>query len=128
MRILVLAAMAAAFPLAACTTTANQSAFEQIGYGPSFDYAKAYCSLHAGSAERGFIAFGSPSYVAGAQLGNALGNAIRTEQFMQKCMVLQGWKRKSTRQVKAPTPTTSTFASKATKNARVHAVTGETYY
>jgi hypothetical protein len=134
MKMLVLAAVVAALPLAACTTTADQSAFEQIGYGPSFDYAKAHCGLHAGSAERGYFAFGSPSYVAGAQLGNAIGNAIRVEQFMQQCMVLQGWKRKSTQQAKASTSTsTPTRQAKAstptaTRKARVHAVTGETYY
>jgi hypothetical protein len=44
-------------------------------------------------AERGLIAFGDADYVAGAQLGNAIGNAVRVDQFMKNCMILQGWQR-----------------------------------
>jgi hypothetical protein len=77
--------------LAGCQTSAN-SHWEQIGVGPTLEYANAQCSIMSASTQQGLVAWGSPSYVAGAQLGNALGNAIREAQFMKNCMILQGWK------------------------------------
>ncbi|RWF03015.1 hypothetical protein [Mesorhizobium sp.] len=83
--------MAATLAFAGCQTSAN-SHWEQIGAGPTLEYANAQCSIMSASTQQGLVALGSPSYVAGAQLGNALGNAIRQAQFMKDCMVLQGWK------------------------------------
>ncbi|MFS8050434.1 hypothetical protein [Rhizobium sp. BR 314] len=31
--------------------------------------------------------------MAGAAIGNALGNAIREDQFMRQCMTMSGWRR-----------------------------------
>ncbi|MER8369453.1 hypothetical protein [Mesorhizobium sp. M1378] len=85
------AALAAALAIAGCQTSAN-SHWEQIGYGPTYEYANAQCSIMSSSTQQGMVAWGTPSYVAGAQLGNALGNAIRQAEFMKNCMVMQGWK------------------------------------
>ena len=63
----------------------------KIGNGPDLPYAQARCDLASMSVEQGVFAYGSPGYVLGAQLGNALGNAIRKQQFVKQCMVLHGW-------------------------------------
>lgn len=60
---------------------------------PNLEMANARCQMMSSSAEQGMIAWGNPNYVAGAQLGNAIGNAIRVDQFMQQCMTIQGWRR-----------------------------------
>ncbi|MBZ9725828.1 hypothetical protein LB554_17935 [Mesorhizobium sp. CO1-1-11] len=65
----------------------------QIGYGPSFDVAHAQCELQKGSADQGYIAVGSPGFVAGAGIGNALGNLAAEDQFMKNCLIINGWKR-----------------------------------
>jgi hypothetical protein len=50
------------------------------------------CNIGAMGVEQSVVAWGSPSYVAGAQLGNAIGNAIRQAEFKKNCMIMQGWK------------------------------------
>jgi hypothetical protein len=57
-----------------------------------FEPAKARCSLMARHGGGTFIAVGSPSYVAGAQLGNAIGEAARTQQDFNECMIASGWR------------------------------------
>ena len=78
--------------VAGCESTANTH-WEKIGYGPTLEYADAQCRIMAMGTQQGVIAWGSPGYVAGAQLGNAIGNAIREAEFMKNCMTMQGWKR-----------------------------------
>ncbi|PDQ20771.1 hypothetical protein CN311_12205 [Mesorhizobium sanjuanii] len=56
------------------------------------EYANAQCNIGAMGVDRGMVAWGTPSYVAGAQLGNAIGNAIRQAEFKKNCMIMQGWK------------------------------------
>ncbi|MBZ9711549.1 hypothetical protein FJW08_31940 [Mesorhizobium sp. B3-2-1] len=73
--------------------TSNQADYMQIGYGSSFDVAHAQCELQKGSADQGYIAMGSPGFVAGAGIGNALGNLAAEEQYMKNCLILSGWKR-----------------------------------
>ena len=90
-RYLKLAAPLAFLSLVACQTTDNMT-FEKIGYSPDVDYAKAKCEIASMGVEQQVFAFGSPGYVAGAQLGNAIGNAIRKQEFMRNCMVLNGWR------------------------------------
>ncbi len=85
------AGLAAVVVLAACQSSANMQ-WTQIGPGPTLQYAEAQCNIGAMGVERGVIAWGSPSYVAGAQIGNAIGNAIRQAEFKKNCMVMQGWK------------------------------------
>lgn len=55
--------------------------------------AQARCQIASNGVQQGYFAYGSASYVAGAGIGNAIGNAIRVDQFMQQCMTLQGYKR-----------------------------------
>lgn len=66
--------------------------YERIGYGPDLEVARAQCEIGAMGVEQGIVAWGSPSYVAGAQIGNAIGNAIRQQQFIKNCMTIQGWR------------------------------------
>lgn len=70
------------------------------------EMAEAQCQMMSTSAQQGIFAWGSSSYVAGAQIGNAIGNAIRVDQFMQQCMTLQGWKRVQVKQGVKTSPLT----------------------
>jgi hypothetical protein len=85
--ILALAAVAVA-----ASTTASRAEWTKIGPGPSYDVAEAQCSLMAMGAERGTFVFGSPAFVAGASIGSAIGNAIRTSIVKEKCLTINGWK------------------------------------
>lgn len=57
-----------------------------------FDAGKARCSLMARHSGSGFVAYGSPNFVAGAALGNAIGESVRTQQDFNDCMLATGWK------------------------------------
>ncbi|MBZ9748293.1 hypothetical protein LB516_23970 [Mesorhizobium sp. CO1-1-7] len=92
MKINTLMALGAIATLCGCQTS-NQSDYMQIGYGPSFDVAHAQCEMQKGSADQGYIAIGSPGFVAGAGIGNALGNLAAEDQYMKNCLILSGWKR-----------------------------------
>lgn len=85
----------------------------QIGYGPRFEVAHANCELSKGSVSQGYIAFGSPAFVAGAGLGNAIDDAVREDQFMKNCLILNGWKR-SPRGQKATTVATAAYPTAPT--------------
>ncbi|TIM94970.1 MAG: hypothetical protein E5Y34_28085 [Mesorhizobium sp.] len=85
-------ALAAILLLCGCQTS-NQSDYMQIGYGPSFEVAHAQCEMRKGSVDQGYLAIGSPAFVAGAGIGNALGNAIAEDQYMKNCLIISGWKR-----------------------------------
>lgn len=56
-----------------------------------FEPAKARCSLLARHGGSDFVAYGSQSYVAGAAVGHALGEAVRTQQDFNDCMLASGW-------------------------------------
>jgi len=58
-----------------------------------FEPAKARCSLMARHGGGDFAAYGSPSFVAGASLGNAIGQAARARQDFDDCMTASGWRR-----------------------------------
>lgn len=92
MRVKGLLALCASAALCGCQTN-NQADYVQIGFGPSFDVAHAQCELQKRSADQGYIAIGSPAFVAGAGLGNAIDNAIAEDQFMRNCLIINGWKR-----------------------------------
>ncbi|MER8584610.1 hypothetical protein NKH19_05035 [Mesorhizobium sp. M1338] len=85
-------ALTAIVLLGGCQTS-NQADYMQIGYGPSFEVAHAQCEMRKGSVDQGYLAIGSPAFVAGAGLGNALGNAIAEDQYMKNCLIISGWKR-----------------------------------
>jgi len=96
--------------LCGCQTN-NQADYVQIGYGPSFDVAHAQCEMQKGSADQGYIAIGSPGFVAGAGIGNALGNLAAEDQYMKNCLILNGWKRAPHAQAAAATATVAAGAS-----------------
>ncbi|RWQ46445.1 MAG: hypothetical protein EOS82_22300 [Mesorhizobium sp.] len=75
------------------------------------EYAQAKCNMLAPSVDKGFIAVGSQSYVAGAALGNAIDNAIAEQQFIKNCMALQGWRQDAPGAKKASTSLASTQPS-----------------
>ncbi len=74
--------------LGGCQTSVS---YTRIGPGPELEYALAKCEIGATSTEQGMFAMGSAGYVFGAQLGNAIGNEIRRQEFIKRCMVLHGW-------------------------------------
>jgi hypothetical protein len=55
-----------------------------------FEPAKARCSLLARHSGGDFAATGSESYVAGAALGHAIGESVRTQQDFNDCMLASG--------------------------------------
>lgn len=69
---------------------------------PNLEMASAQCEMMSSSAQQGMVAWGTPGYVAGAQIGNAIGNGIRVDQYMRQCMTMQGWRRVANQPVKAP--------------------------
>ncbi|ASW08569.1 hypothetical protein RsS62_64530 [Rhizobium dioscoreae] len=103
-----LLAAAMATGLSSCVT--NYKYEPIIPNPPNMEMTQARCQMMAGSVDQGYIAFGSTSYVTGAAIGNALGNAIREDQFMQQCMTMNGWRR-----VAGPGQTSSTKHSSGPK-------------
>jgi len=61
-----LMALVAIAPLWGCQTS-NQADYMQIGYGHSFDDVHAQCEMQKGSIDQGYIAIGSPGFVAGPE-------------------------------------------------------------
>lgn len=72
---------------------AAKTQWMQIGAGPSLAYAQAYCDNASMGVGSNVVAWGSTSYVLGAQLGNTIGNAIMQDRFYTNCMVMQGWQK-----------------------------------
>lgn len=60
--------------------------------GYMFESEKAQCSYIARHGGSGFYAQGSQSYVAGAQLGYAIGEIARTKADFDDCMLAKGWR------------------------------------
>lgn len=90
MRKIIAAALCAA-GLSSCAT--NYTYVPIIPNPPNMEMAQAQCQMMSSGTQQGVFAYGSTSYVAGAQLGNAIGNAIRADQFVQQCMTMSGWRR-----------------------------------
>lgn len=67
----------------------------QWAYGPTatmpFEQASGRCKLVAMGAEEGYAAIGRPAFVAGAALGNAIGNAVRINEAFNACMEAAGF-------------------------------------
>lgn len=112
-------AAAALLTLASCQST-QQGKMEWVQFQPGdvFDVADAKCKLFAQTQQQGLYAQGTPGFVAGAQLGNAIGNAIRMEQAYKQCMVIAGWKQQPIAKVRpvtvAAAPVQSTYAATCT--------------
>lgn len=87
------AAIAAVLLLASCQSSqSGKMEWVQFQPGDVFEVADAKCRMMANTQQQGLYAQGTPGFVAGAQLGNAIGNAIRMEQFYKQCMTISGWK------------------------------------
>lgn len=61
------------------------------GVTKPFGQASGQCKLIAMGTEQGFLAVGNANYVAGAALGNAIGNAVRTNTAYNACMEAEGF-------------------------------------
>jgi hypothetical protein len=99
MRLKLIAAPCAVLMLAGCQTgdpngpqASKTKTWTQFAPGDVFEIADAKCRMQSNSVAQGLYAEGSPSFVAGAQIGNAIGNAIEMEQFYKHCMTISGWK------------------------------------
>jgi hypothetical protein len=94
MKIRIWAAVAASIVASGCQTAANQGQKQwvQIQAGDVFDVADAKCRLWSQQFQTGVYAQGTPGFVLGAQLGNAIGNAIRMQEAYTNCMTIAGWK------------------------------------
>ncbi|RWI29628.1 hypothetical protein [Mesorhizobium sp.] len=104
MRSINLLAVGSVCAVAGCQT----ATYTQYMPGPPLEYAQAKCNMLAPSVHQGYIAIGSPSYVAGAALGNALDNAIAEQKFIKNCMTLQGWRQDAPGAKKSSTSLAST--------------------
>lgn len=100
--------MLAAFCAAALSSCQSNFTYVPIvANPPNMEMAEAQCQMMSSGTQQGMVAWGNANYVAGAQLGNAIGNAIRADQFVQQCMTMSGWRRvkiPSDAQVKASIP------------------------
>lgn len=79
------------------SVTAEAGTTYERSEGGQLERDKAECRMLAATQQQGYFAFGTPAYVAGAALGNAIANGIRQEQFFDNCMVAKGWKAVRTR-------------------------------
>jgi hypothetical protein len=77
--------------LAGCQSTITYEPI--IPNPPNLEMTNARCNLMSSSAQQGYFAMGSQAYVAGAAIGNAIGNAIAVDNFMRQCMLMNGWRR-----------------------------------
>jgi hypothetical protein len=78
--------------LAGCAGSQSTRQFARIdANAPPLEQALAYCRIQSQGAQQGYYAAGSGAFVIGAALGNAIGNAIRADRFIDDCIVLMGW-------------------------------------
>ena len=80
--------------LSACAGKPMQ--FRAVGDQTQLDYnqAKYICQQECQPRERGYFAMGSPGFVAGAAIGNAIGNAVevhRARLLFIDCMAARGF-------------------------------------
>lgn len=94
MKFKIAAAFAACAVLSGCQSTSQSAQKEWVQFQPGdvLEVADAKCKLYAQQFQQGLYAQGTPGFVIGAQLGNAMGNAIRMQQAYTQCMTISGWK------------------------------------
>lgn len=94
MKLRIPAVLLAAFGLAACQTHYSQMIWQPIVPHPALplEIAMARCQMASTSVEQGYFAMGSPEYVMGAGIGNAIANDMRKNDFVIQCMTLHGWR------------------------------------
>ncbi|CAN7332841.1 hypothetical protein [Rhizobium sp. LjRoot254] len=111
MNMKLIVASCAALMLAGCQTgdpngpqATKTKTWTQFAPGDVLEIADAKCRMQSNSVAQGMYAQGSPGFVAGAQLGNAIGNAIAMEQFYKQCMTISGWKQITVVKAAPPRP------------------------
>ena len=67
------------------TVAAANAEYVRAKPGNEAAKAEAYCNMVASGAQQGYFAFGNANYVAGAALGNAIGNMIRISEAKKNC-------------------------------------------
>jgi hypothetical protein len=84
--------VAASALLAGCATGPRQwLPGPNVAPNMTFDQQQAQCSLMARHGGSGFYAAGNQNFVAGAAVGHAIGEGIRTQQDFNDCMLASGW-------------------------------------
>ena len=72
-----------------------------VGQGASldnFEATQARCNYMARHGGSDFVVAGDPKFVAGATLGHAIGEGIRTAQDFNDCMTMNGWHKEQVKQ------------------------------
>ncbi len=57
----------------------------------TFEEQSAACRMLARNGQTGVVAFGRPAFVAGAIIGNTIGNAVRANATFNDCLEAAGW-------------------------------------
>lgn len=78
---------------AGCVSTSGSDYVQTWKGAPSVAVAEAQCQAVAAQAgQYAVLAVGDPMYVAGAELGAAVGAEINRSRAMKACMEVKGWK------------------------------------
>jgi hypothetical protein len=85
-----LGACCAALVLALCARLSHTWA-PGPGATMPFGQASGPCELAALGGNEGFVAVGNANYVAGAAIGNGIGNAVRQNRIYNACMEALGF-------------------------------------
>lgn len=80
--ILMVVALAGCAPM-----TFNKPGATQAEFGAD----SAQCRFMARNMQTGYVAVGSPAFVAGAAIGNAIGNGVAVRQNYKDCMEMKGY-------------------------------------
>jgi len=63
-----------------------------IANPPPAEMALARCQMLSGVVDQGYVAVGTPEFVMGAGIGNAIANDMRRNDFIIQCMTMSGWR------------------------------------
>jgi len=93
-RALLAAALGASAALAGCQAHYSKMTWVPIVPVPAYpaEIAMARCEMVSSSVDQGYFAMGSPGFVMGAGIGNAIANDMRRNDFVKQCMTLHGWR------------------------------------
>lgn len=93
-RAIIATALGATVVLAGCQAHYTKMTWVPIVPAPVYpvEMAMARCEMLSSSVDQGYFAMGSPGFVMGAGIGNAIANDMRRNDFVKQCMTLQGWR------------------------------------
>jgi len=98
--------------LSGCQTDISEMQWRPISPVEPLEMAMAKCDLASMSVDQGYFAFGSTAQVIGAQIGNAISNQMRRNEFIIKCMAVAGYRG----EVMKKDDTNGSIKSSGTKN------------